>query len=156
MLTAGGAQFAATNIPAYNVVQGTAPVGSLGFAVNSLAEWAFPLRGYQNGSAITITIYWYAAATTGNVKWQAQMGAITGNVDATSVEAKAYAAALTTQTAVSANAKALNLTTITITGASLDSADPNDFVQLQISRVAATASEMTGSALFLFATLGYP
>lgn len=155
-LTAGGAQFAATNIPAYNVVQGTAPVGSLGFAVNSLAEWAFSLRGYQPGTSITVTVYWYAAATTGNVKWAASLGAITGNVDATSVEAKAYATAVNTQSAVSANAKALNLTTLIITGASLDSASPDDFVQLQIQRIAASASEMTGSALFLFAVVGFP
>ncbi len=155
-LTAGGAQFAATNIPAYNVVQGTAPVGSLGFAVNSLAEWAFSLRGYQPGTAITLTIYWYAAAVTGNVKWQASLGAITGNVDATSMEAKAYAAAVATQSAVSANAKALNLTVISISGASLDSASPDDFVQLQIQRVAASASEMSGNALFLFAVVGFP
>lgn len=116
--------------------------------------WNFIARSYGSGD-ITVTVQWYAAATTGNVKWEASMGAITGSADTGSVEAKAYAAATSTQTAVSGNAKALNLTTITITGSSLDSVADGDYVQFQLKRIAASASEMSGQALMLLINVSW-
>jgi hypothetical protein len=132
-------------------VQGTNfPVPQVGMAVNDAESFVFPLIGYTSGD-ITLTITWYAAATTGNVQWDAAIAAITINTDTGSIEAKAYATATSAQTATNSNAKAGKTTTITITGASLDSAAANDFISLRIRRIAASASEMSGDALFLYA-----
>lgn len=150
----GGAVFGATAIPQYNQIAGTNfPVVSIGTAVNDLMYWDFPARGYTSGD-ITVKVYWYAAATTGNVKWETAIGAITVGTDTGSFEAKAFATATSTQTAVNANAKAGSVTTITITGASLDSVAADDFVELYMKRITAT-SEMAGDALFLFAVVSW-
>lgn len=155
ILTAGGAQFKAANIPQFNIVQGTnAPVGSVGFVVDDVAEWAFPARAYQRGSDITCLVNWYAAATTNATKWEVALGAVT-NGDAQSLLTKAFATATSVQTTVSGTTNARNVTTITITGASLDSLDPDDYVQLQLKRIT-SSSEMTGQALMLFVDLRWP
>ena len=152
----GGAVYGATAIPQYNQILGTNfPVVSVGCAVSDIMYFDFPARGYTSGD-ITVKIYWYAAATTGNVKWETAVGAITVGTDTGSFEAKAFATATSTQTATNANAKAGSTTTITITGASLDALAANDFVELYVKRIAASASEMTGDALFLFATVSWP
>ena len=91
-------------------------------------------------------IYWYAAAITDAVNWEAAIAAYTVGTDTGSVETKAFAAAISVQTNANANAKAASLTTITISGASLDSAAADDVVMLRITRIAASA-EMAGSAL---------
>lgn len=155
ILAAGGGFVLATAVPQFNIVQGTnAPVPSLDFAVNDIAMWNFIARNYTGGD-ITVTVQWYSlSATTGNVKWEASLGAITGSSDTTNVQTKAYAAATSTQTATSGSTKALNLTTITITGSSLDSIADGDYVQFQIKRITAT-SEMTGSAALLLVNVAW-
>jgi len=154
VLLPGGEVFGATAIPQYNQIAGTNfPVVSVGYAVSDIGYWDFPARGYTSGD-ITVTVYWYAAATTGNVKWESAIGAITIGTDTGSIEAKAFATATSTQTATNSNAKAGSTTTITITGASLDSVAANDFVEFYLKRIAAT-SEMAGDALFLFAVVSW-
>jgi hypothetical protein len=155
VLLPGGGLFALTNFPQYDIVQGTnAPIDNTGFAVGESQFWKFPLRGYTSGD-ITVDVYWYAAATTGNVKWETAIGAVTIATDTGSLEAKAFATATSTQTAVNSNAKAGSKTTITITGSSLDSAAANDFIQFYLKRIAASASEMSGDSLFLYAVVSW-
>jgi hypothetical protein len=136
-------------------VQGTNfPVPSIGFAVSDFAYWDFPAKAYTSGD-ITVVIYWYAAATSGNVQWSVALAAITVGTDTGSIEAKAFATATNAQTATNANAKAGASTTITITGASLDSVAGNDLCNIFVKRIAASASEMSGDALFLYATVSW-
>lgn len=155
ILSAGAADLSATVIPQFDIVQGTNfPVKFLGFAVNDAAFWDLPLRGYVGGD-ITILLDWYAAATTGNVKWDAALAAITIGVDTGSIEAKAFATAVAVQSATSGSAKAGARTTIVITGASLDSAAFGDYAKLRVRRIAASASEMSGDALLLHASVNW-
>jgi hypothetical protein len=155
LLTPGGAVYAAAAIPQFNIVQGTNfPVPQIGYAVNDLAYWNFPARAYTSGD-ITFTVYWYAAATSGNVQWAVSLGAITIGTDSGSIEAKALATATNGQTATNSNAKAGKTTAITITGSSLDSIAANDFAQISLKRIAASSSEMSGDALFLFAVVSW-
>jgi hypothetical protein len=151
----GGGFFSSTGIPSLNITQGTNfPVPSTGFAVSDLETWIFPLLGYTSGN-ITLDVYWYAAATTGNVQWQGSLAAVTIGTDTGSLEAKAFATATAAQSAVNANAKAGSKTTITVTGASLDSAAANDFVALKLSRIAASAAEMSGDALLAYVVVSW-
>jgi hypothetical protein len=149
-LAPGGAVYGSANIAQFNIIQGTNfPVVSDGTVANDAMYWAFSLRGYTSGD-ITAVLDWYAAATTGNVKWEIAIACYTIGTDTGSIEAKAFAAATNSgDVAVNANAKSPTRTTITITGAALDSAAANDWVTVRIRRIAATASEMSGSALFM-------
>jgi len=154
-LFAEGNIFQNTGIPSFNIIQGTNfPLPGTGFVVNDAQFWRFPARAYAGGD-ITVDVYWYAAATTGNVKFEAALAAVTIGTDTGSLEAKAFATATSTQSAVNANAKAGNKTTITITGASLDSATLNDLLALRLKRIAASASEMAGEAIFQYALVSW-
>jgi hypothetical protein len=109
------------------------------------------LTGYTSGD-LTVKIYWYAAATSNAVKWQVQLAAMNGASG--SVLTKSLATAVSTQTTVSGTTNQENITTVTITGASLDGAAANDSIALQFSRIAASA-EMSGDALFIYATVAW-
>ena len=140
-------------IPQFNTVQGTNfPVPSLGYAVNDAAYWVIPATSY-GGSSVPVVIYWYAAATSGNVKWQVEFAAITIGTDTGSIEAKAFATATSTETATNGNTKAGEPTTVTVSSGALDGLAANDFLAIKITRIAASASEMSGDALFLYATV---
>ena len=137
-------------------MQGTNfPVDSVGFSVGNSEYWKFPARGYTSGD-VTLKIYWYAAATTGNVQWEAALAAINIGTDTGSIEAKAFGTATDVQTATNANAKAGSLTTITITGAALNSLAADDLTVISINRIAASSGEMTGQALLLYAVVSWP
>lgn len=149
LLAPGAADFTVATTAQFDIVQGTNfPVKCLGFSVDDQAFWDVPLRAYAGGD-ITLELLWYAAATSGNVNWDAALAAITIGTDTGSIEAKALATAIAEQTATSGNAKAGVVTTIVITGASLDSASFGDYGKLRVRRIAASASEMAGDALLL-------
>lgn len=101
----------------------------------------------------SVDIEWEAAATTGAVKLQAQLGAMAPGA-AASWETKALAAAQTTTTTVSTTANGPTRTTITITNT--DSAAAGNNCLLKISRLAADAADtMAGNANVFGVTLNY-
>jgi len=137
----------------YSLAQGTnAPVSGLAFTSGSGQSgfWEFPLRGYTSGD-ITLSVYWYAAATSGNVKLAAQIGAITVGTDAQSWLTKALATLTNNgDQATNGTANAGKIYTITLTGGALDSAASGDLILLRLTRLAANASEMSGDAIVAF------
>jgi hypothetical protein len=149
-LRASTAQPGTTAIPSYDIAAGTNfPITDLGFAVNDIATWQFALRGYTGGNTITILIDWYAAATSGNVQWDIAVAVPT----TASVLTKALGTHVATQTTVAGTTNVKNRTTITLsTSGQLDSAAADDMIFLQLKRIAASSSEMTGDALFIQAS----
>ncbi len=91
---------------------------------------------YSSGG--TLKLQWMANATTGDVKWQAQVGAITP-ADADTPLEHAYAAAATVTTTTNATeARRLNESSITLT---MDSAAAGDLIELVLFRDSADAAD---------------
>jgi len=98
-------------------------------------------RNY-GGGGVTLRICWVSIATTGTVKWNAQIDKI-GNVDTDS-----FAAAQTVTTTAPGTTGALQYTEIVFThGAQMDSLATGESFRLKITRDAADAGDnMIGAA----------
>lgn len=101
------------------------------------AWWTFALPGnYANGGALNVQ--WMANATSGDVKWQARVGAVTAADADTPIE-HAQAAAATVTTATNATeARRLVSSDITLT---MDSAAAGDIIFLALLRDSADGSD---------------
>lgn len=112
----------------------------------------FRAINYASGN-ITVDIDWYSrsGSTSGNVKWDASIAAVTPG-DAVSMEAKTFATANTVTTTVNGTAKGLTRSTITISN--LDSLAIDDFVQLNIDRDP-NSDTMVGDAICRLVTVTY-
>ena len=101
------------------------------------AHWVFRLpANYLSGG--TLKISWMANATSNNVKWQAEVGAITPGDADTPLE-HAFAAAATVTSAVnSTEARRLVESSITLT---MDSAAAADIIELYVFRDSADGSD---------------
>ena len=101
------------------------------------AHWQFRLPDdYASGG--TVKILWVANVTSGDVKWQARVAAITP-ADADTPWQHAFAAAATVTTAVNATeARRLVESSITLT---MDSAAAGDLILLQLYRDPADAAD---------------
>lgn len=152
------AQFLASAFPAYIKINGTNfPVSGLAFdaAADEAAFWKFIAQNYGSGN-ITVNIYWYAdTATSGDVIFDAQIAAITGNTDTQDIETKAFAAVNSvTDTHLGTTGQRLHVATITISN--LDSIAADDLVFLRINRDANNAADtMTGDAIVVAVELTY-
>lgn len=136
------------------VVNGTNfPATGYAFPQNSVAAAYFNLgcELYGNSGNMTLELHWYSrsGSTSGNVTWSVQLAAITPN-DAISVEAKSFASAQTTTTAVNTTAKGDTLSTVTISN--LDSANVGDDLWIKVTR---TDTSMTGDAILIRGSLSY-
>lgn len=102
----------------------------------------FSAYAYLSGN-VTVRIRWYSETgqTTGNVRWDAAIAAISAG-DAQSVLTKALATATNTTTTVNGTARGITTTDVTVSN--LDSLAADDEVWLAISLGAAT---MTGGAV---------
>lgn len=117
------------------------------------AHWQFRLPANYS-SAPVLKILWHANSTSGNVKWQSKVGAVTPADADTPVE-HAYASADTVTTGVNAT-EALRLIESSITVSTTDSWAAGDYVQLIIFRDSADASDTcTADARLLMAALEY-
>lgn len=103
----------------------------------------FQLINYGSGN-ITVDIYWYAqTATTGGVAYRGSLAAITPDVDTTSYEAKAFAAAQqVNDTHLGTTAKRVHKASLTLSN--LDGAANGDLMVLKIDR---NATDVTNDTL---------
>jgi hypothetical protein len=156
-LDPGAAQFQSTALP-QPLKNGTNfPVYGLFFdaaAVES-AYWLFRAVSYGSGN-LTVGIDWYAdTATSGDVIWGCQIGAITPDADTQDVETKTLATANTvTDTHLGTTGQRLHRAVVTVSN--LDSLAANDDVMLRLYRDAAAGGDtMTGDAAVIGVTVSY-
>jgi hypothetical protein len=145
----GGNAFS-SGIPTQVLANGTNfPVPGYAFNDTTLQQlyFVFKVPLYLSGN-ITVTVRWYAAATTGAVIWGAQIAAITPSVDAQSMLTDGLATTQTTTTTTISTANAPDTTTITITN--LDSVAADDEVTLRIYRDAAAGGDTLSGDAILF------
>lgn len=101
------------------------------------AHFVFRLpTNYASGG--TLKLQWTANATTGNVKWQAQIGAITPADIDTPLEHAYAAAATVTDAANATEARRLVESSITLT---MDGAAAGDLIELVVFRDSADAAD---------------
>lgn len=101
------------------------------------AHYAFRLPA-DYGSGGVLKLQWTANATSGDCKWQAQVGAITPADADTPLEHAFAAAATVTTTTNATEARRLNESSITLT---MDSAAAGDLIELVIFRDSADAAD---------------
>lgn len=112
----------------------------------------FKAVGYLSGN-LTLTLKWYAAATTNNCVWGAQI-ACSSDGDAQSVLTKAFASVQTTTTAPNGTTNGPRDTVITISN--LDSIAADDWVCVRVYRDAAAGGDtMTGDAILFDVEIEY-
>lgn len=143
-----------TNTPEQVYIAGTNfPVDGLAFTSGGSKALYFKVGAelYGNSGNWTFDLHWYSrsGSTSGNVNWIVALAAITPG-DATSVEAKAFAASQNVTTTVNATAKGETLTSITITN--LDGVNAGDTVWIKLTRGTDT---MTGDAIPIRASVSY-
>jgi hypothetical protein len=148
----------ASNYATFDVVSGSNfPVPCLDFDTTTAESIYFFFRASQYGSGnLTIDIDWYAdTASSGNVVWDAQLGAITPNTDSTDIETKALGTANTvTDSHLGTTGQRLHRATITLSN--LDSLAADDWCVLKITRdVSDGADTMAGDACLVGATVSY-
>ncbi|MGW4641798.1 hypothetical protein ACWEN6_24990 [Sphaerisporangium sp. NPDC004334] len=139
------AQFAASAFPAFDRIQGTNfPVTRLLYDASADEKAYFKLEalGYGSGNW-TVDIIWYAVnATTGTVRWEVALAAITPESDSQDVETKAFATAVAVDDAhLGTTSKRLHKATVTISSTSLDSVAAADEVWLRVSRLGSHAND---------------
>jgi hypothetical protein len=131
------ADYLSTAFPQFLRVLGTSsPVPVLTFdpALVQTAFWEFVILAYGSGN-ITCDIAWYGAtATSGVVRWEVQIAAITPETDTQDAETKAFATAQTVDdTHLGTTAHRIMLATVAISN--LDSVAAGDEVSLKVSRL---------------------
>jgi hypothetical protein len=152
------AKFGSAAFPQFIKNNGTnGPVSWLAYdaATTETAFWEFTALSYGSGN-LTLDIIWGAAtATSGVVRWEAAIAAITPETDSQDPETKAFATALTVDdTHLGTTAKRLMRATITISN--LDSLAANDEVWLRIARIGGNAADtLAGDAWLHRAILSY-
>lgn len=142
----------------HDVLDGTnfpIPVLAYDTGTEEQAYWTFRAVGYGSGN-ITLDIDWYAdTASSGVVRWGAQIAVITPNTDTQDIETDAFA------TATEANDTHLGTTgqrlhRATLTMSNLDSIAADDWVALKLYRdVGDAADTMAGDALIAMVNLSY-
>lgn len=133
------------------------PVMGLAFdaATDESAYWTAIAESYGSGN-LTAVFYWYAdSASSGDVIWGAQIGAITANTDSQDIETKALASAQTvTDSHLGTTGQRLHSASLTISN--LDSIAADDWFVLKAYRDADNASDtMTGDAILVLLELTY-
>jgi hypothetical protein len=151
MLYPENAAFLATAFPAFIRNQGTNfPVTALAYdaAAQENAYWKFSPINYGSGS-ISAKIFWYAdTATTGVVRWDGALAAITDDADTQNVETKAFA---TTQFVDDTHLGTVGqrLHSIVLPIVNLDSLANGDAAWIRISRLGNNASDTMAGDAFL-------
>jgi len=114
--------------------------------------WSFRLPSdYLSGG--TLTLLWMANSTSGNVKWQAQVGSVAAGDADTPLEHAFAAAATVTDAANATEARRLVSSVITLT---MDGAAAGELISVLLFRDSADAADTcTADAELIAATLGY-
>ena len=152
------AQFKTTVFPQYQRFQGTNfPVSGLAYdaTADEAASWKLVATRYGSGN-LTLSLKWYAdTASSGVVRWECQIAAVTPNTDTQDVETDGLATAQTVDdTHLGTTGQRLHEASITVSN--LDSLAADDVVWLRIARLGSHANDtMTGDAVLTLATLAY-
>lgn len=133
------------------------PVPVLAFDATTTETAHFQWTAFSYGTGnVTCEIIWYsAAATSGVVRWEAAIAAITPESDSQDSETKAFATAATVDdTHLGTTAKRLHTATVTITA--VDSLAAGDEVFLKVSRLGGHANDtIAGDVLVEKVRLSY-
>ncbi|MEV7011537.1 hypothetical protein [Streptosporangium sp. NPDC051022] len=154
------AQALSSSFPAFDKVNGTNyPVSRLLYDASATesAFWKLEPLAYGSGN-LTCDLIWYAVnATTGVVRWEVALAAITPESDSQDAETKSLAAAVTVDdTHLGTTSKRLHRATATISGSSLDSLAAGDEVWLKVSRIGGHANDtMANDAALTSIRLSY-
>jgi len=152
------AAFQTSAFPAFLRTAGTNfPVTGLAYdaAGTETAYFKFQPTGYGSGS-ITCLIEWYAdTASSGDVRWEVALAAVTPNTDTQDVETKAFATAHAfTDSHLGTTAQRLHEISQAISN--LDSAAAGDECWLRVSRLGGDGADtMTGDAILTSVRLEY-
>jgi hypothetical protein len=152
------AQFLGTSFAQYVKNNGTNfPISLLAYdaAASEYAFWKWVPFQYGSGN-ITCDIVWYAdTATSGVVRWEVALAAITTDVDTQDVETKALATALTVDdTHLGTVGQRLHRASVAISN--LDSIAAGDECWLRVGRIGGNAADtMAGDALLTSVRLSY-
>ncbi len=147
------AQFLSSSFPQFLRNFGTnQPVTWLAYdqAVTESAYWEMGAVEYGGGD-ITVNIIWGAStATSGVVRWEAALMAVSPENDAVNPEAESFGTATAVDdTHLGTQAKRLMRATITLTSGGLDSAADGDELWVKISRLGAHANDTLSGDAFL-------
>ncbi|MEV0149102.1 MULTISPECIES: hypothetical protein [unclassified Nonomuraea] len=154
------AKYGSAAFPQFTKNNGTnGPVSWLAYdaAATETAYWEVTAFSYGSGN-ITVDLIWGAAtATSGVVRWEVAIAAITPEADSQDPETKAYATAVAVDdTHLGTTAKRLHRATVSLSGASLDSIAALDEVWVRIARLGAHANDtLAGDAWLKKAVLSY-
>lgn len=140
-----------------NALGTNAPVPGLAYdaAATETAYWRLASFNYGSGN-LTLEIIWYAdTASTGVVRWDTAIFAITPNTDTQDVETKAFA---TTQAADTTHLGTVGqrVHAAGITISNLDAIAANDYCNVRVSRLGSHANDtMAGDAILISLRLYY-
>lgn len=152
------ASFLSTTFPQTVKTNGTNfPVAGLAFdaAATETAYWHLSAFNYGSGN-ITAEILWYAdTASSGVVRWDSAIAAITPDTDTQDVETKAFAASQSVDdTHLGTTGQRVHAASITISN--LDAVAANDIMWIRVSRLGGHANDtMTGDAILIALRLYY-
>ncbi|WP_113699191.1 hypothetical protein [Nonomuraea lactucae] len=137
------AQVLGSNLAAFDKINGTNfPVARLLYdaATDEAAFWKIEAVSYGSGN-LTVDLIWYAVnATTGVVRWEVAIAAITPESDSQDVETKSLATAHTVDdTHLGTTSKRLHKATITVSN--LDSVAAGDEVYVRVRRIGSNAAD---------------
>lgn len=124
-------------------------------AADEAAFWQVDAFSYGSGNP-TLDLLWYAEnATSGVVRWEAAIAAITPDTDSQDVTTKAFATAQTVDdTHLGTTGKRVHKASVTISN--LDSVAAEDIVWVRVRRVGSHANDtMANDAWLLQARLTY-
>lgn len=152
------ATFQTTAFPSLVRVNGTNfPVVSLAYdaAATETAYFKWVAIAYGSGN-VTAKVGWYAdTASSGDVRWEVALAAITPDTDTQDVETKAFATAHAfTDSHLGTTGQRVHEASQAISN--LDSIAAGDMCVLRVSRLGADAADtMTGDAQLLYVKLEY-
>ncbi|MGA5764470.1 hypothetical protein [Nonomuraea bangladeshensis] len=149
-----------SSFPAFDKVNGTSsPVPRLLYdaGTTETAFWRWWAVNYPGGD-ITVELVWYAVnATSGVVRWEVAMAAITPESDTQDAETDPLATAVTVDdTHLGTTSKRLMKATATLTGTSLDGVADGDHCVLKVARIGGNAADtMSNDAALIEVRLTY-
>lgn len=133
------------------------PVEGLAFDASADEACCAKFKAIAYGSGnLTLTLFWYAdTATSGVVRWEGAIAAITPDSDSQDVETKAFATATTTDdTHLGTTGQRVHVCTVAISN--LDSIAADDMAWLRIRRIGSNGADtMTGDAILICAEISY-
>jgi hypothetical protein len=120
------------------------PLADFDPTTQEYSSFAGVMPSHYGGGGVTLKLFWFSAATTGNVKWDAAFKSFTAGVD--NINTKVYAAIQTSTDATDGTAGVFTESDITFTdGGQMDSVAANEYFRLSVSRDSADGADTMNS-----------